>query len=109
MLVAAEGGWAFHGAYPSEMKYTVIFDKATVEYSSRSTPAVKVYSSGGKVETPPIPEVSAYAAEINYFLDCIVKNQKPKTLTPKDARNAVLLVKAEEKSARDHRNVAITV
>jgi len=109
MLVVAEGGWAFHGSYPFEMKYTVIFDKATVEYSSRSSPSVKVYSSGGKVETPPIPASSAYSAEINYFLDCIAKNQKPKIVTPKDARNAVLLVRAEEKSARDHRNVAITV
>lgn len=109
MLVSAEGGWAFHGSYPFEMKYTIIFDKATVEYSSRSNPTVKVYSSGGKVETPPIPGTSAYAAEIEYFLDCILKNQKPKTITAKDARNAVLLVRAEEKSAKDHRNVAITV
>ena len=109
MLVTAESGWAFHGSYPFEMGYTIIFDKATVEYSSNQSPTVKVYSSGGKVETPQIADGSSYQAEIDYFLNCILKNQKPKTVTAADARNAVLLVRAEEKSARDHRNVAITI
>jgi predicted dehydrogenase len=109
MLVMAEGGWAFHGSYPFEMAYTVIFDKATVEFSCNVSPTVKVYSSGGKVETPPIPAKTGYENEINYLLECILKDEKPKTVTPKDARNAVLLVRAEEKSARDHRNVAITI
>jgi len=109
MLVSAEGGWAFHGSYPFEMAYTVVFDKGTVEFSSSQSPTVKVYSSGGKVETPAIANGTGYSREIDYFLTCITKNQKPKVVTPKDARNAVLVVRAEEKSARDHRNVAITV
>jgi len=109
MLVTAEGGWAFHGAYPFEMAFTIIFDKATVEYSSNQSPSLKVYSSGGKVESPAVAAGTGYTAEIDYFLNCITKNQKPKTVTPMDGRNAVVLVKAEEKSARDHRNVAITV
>ncbi len=109
MLVSAEGGWIFHGSYPFEMAFTVVFDKATVEFSTSQSPSLKVYSSGGKVETPNISPADGYHVEIDYFLNCITKNQKPKTVTPKDARDAVVLIKAEEKSARDHRNVAITV
>lgn len=109
MLVTAEGGWAFHGSYPFDMSYTIIFDKATVEYSNHQSPTVKVYYSGGKVESPTLVPGDGYDAEINYFLGCITKNQKPKTVTPEDALNAVNLVRAEEKSARDHRNVAITI
>lgn len=109
MLVSAEGGWTFHGAYPFEMAYTVIFDKATVEFSTSQEPTVKVYTSGGKIETPKIESGDGYSREIDYFLSCIIKKIRPKTVTAKDARNAVCLIKAEERSARDHRNVAVTL
>jgi predicted dehydrogenase len=109
MLVSAEGGWVFHGSYPFEMAYTIVFDKATVEFSTSQSPTVKVYTSGGKVETPTIEETDGYHKEIDYFLKCLAKKIKPKTVTPKDARNAVYLVKAEERSARDHRNVAVSM
>lgn len=109
MLVSAEGGWSFHGAYPFEMAYTIIFDKATVEFSTSHDPTVTVYTSGGKLETPKIEAGDGYHREIDYFLNCILKKVRPKTVTAKDARNAVYLVKAEEKSARDHRNVAISL
>ncbi|MHC4713766.1 MAG: Gfo/Idh/MocA family protein [Planctomycetota bacterium] len=109
MLVTAEGGWVFHGSYPFEMAYTVVFDKATVEFSTSHSPTVKVYTSGGRVETPTIEPGDGYHREIDYFLNCIVKKTRPKVVTPRDARNAVYLVKAEEKSARDHRNVAVTM
>jgi len=109
MLVSAEGGWTFHGSYPFEMAYTVVFDKATVEFSTSQEPTLKVYTSGGKVETPKVEAGDGYHREIDYFLNCIVKKQRPKTVTARDARNAVYLVKAEERSARDHRNVAISL
>ncbi len=109
MLVSAEGGWTFHGAYPFEMAYTVIFDKATAEFSTSKDPTLQVYTSGGKLETPKIEPGDGYQREIDYFLTCIVKKQRPKTVTAKDARNAIYLVKAEERSARDHRNVAISI
>ncbi len=109
MVVSAEGGWTFHGAYPFEMAYTVVFDKATVEFSTSHSPTVTVYTSGGKVETPKIESGDGYHREIDYFLNCILKKVRPKTVTAKDARNAVYLVKAEERSARDHRNVAISL
>ncbi len=109
MLVTAEGGWMFHGAYPFEMTYTVIFDKATVEFSTSHSPTLAVYTSGGKIEHPKIEPGDGYRREIDYFLNCINKKQRPKTVTPKDARNAVALIKAEERSARDHRNVAVNI
>ena len=109
MLVSAEGSWMYHGAYPFEMTYTIIFEKATVEFSSSHSPTLAVYTSGGKVEHPEVEAQDGYHREINYFVDCIKNNTKPKTVTAKDAQNAVALVKAEERSAHDHRNVAINI
>ena len=38
--------------------------------------------------------------EIKYFVDCIAKRRKPKIVTPADARNALKIVLAEQKSVR---------
>ena len=57
---SAEGGWIFHGSYPFEMAFTFVFDKATVEFSTSQSPTLKIYTSGGKVESPNIPAGDGY-------------------------------------------------
>jgi predicted dehydrogenase len=48
-----------------------------------------------------------YFNEIDYFLGCIEKNQKPKISTPAESRLAVAIALAEVKSAQTGKSVVI--
>jgi len=105
--VLAEGGWAYHSSFPFEMSYRVIFEKATVEYNCARQPALKVHSRSGRTITPKVPAGDGYGREIDYFLDCLRKGMKPKTVTPKDARNSLKIVLAEVESVRKGKPVRV--
>lgn len=85
------GGWHHTGAYPFSMEYTVIGDRGTVEFSAGAPPTL--YKPNGEKELLPIPEVDAYLAEIEYFLDCCVQGKKPDFCRPEESAAAVRLAR----------------
>jgi len=107
LQVTAEGGWGFEPTFPFSMAFTIVCDKATIDFSTAHAPTLAVYTADGKVETPKVPAGDGYSREIDYFLDCISKGKKPKRVTPEDARDAVKMVWAEIRSVRSGRRVAI--
>ncbi|MDY7009705.1 MAG: Gfo/Idh/MocA family oxidoreductase [Planctomycetota bacterium] len=99
-MVVAEGGWDFPPEFPFSMSAVVMFEKATVEYDSRQSPAMTVYPAGGCKVTPEVPTANAYAEELKYFVGCIAGGGRPDRVSPAESAKAVAIVEAEIKSAK---------
>ena len=96
-VVHAEGGW-LPGSVPFRMTARIVFQSATVEYSSASQPTLAVYPAGGPAEHPAVPSADAYTEELAYFVGCIESGRPPARATAGQAVDAVALVEAEVRS-----------
>jgi predicted dehydrogenase len=112
LAISAEGSADLPTKFPFTMGYRAVFDNAAIEYSSRQTPTLKLYTSG-EPETPELPQplgevqsglniasASGYFLEEVYFFDCIRKGRRPQIVTPESARDTIRVVRAEIRSAR---------
>jgi predicted dehydrogenase len=109
-VVTAEGGWDFPPSLPFRMTATVVFEMATVEFSTLTSPTLTVHDGRtGKAEHPPVPAADAYAEELRYFIDCVASGRPPERIDPADAAAAVAIVEAEVRSARRGRPVAVRI
>jgi len=96
----AEGAWGLEPAFPFEMSFNIVCQKATISFSTSSSPMFTVYGPGAKVEHPKVPAGDGYSLEIDYFLKCIQTGKKPKVVTVDDAVNSVRIAEAEFKSIK---------
>lgn len=96
-LVTAEGSWAMAKGFAFRMQYMVNFQNATAVFDSSASDALMLSTEG---ETKPVEldPAMGYDLEIAYFLDCVKNNREPKTVTMRDAAQAVRLVEAEVES-----------
>ena len=101
--VRAEGGFAFEPGWGFWWEFKVQCEKATVFHTLRPAPEFKVFHKSGRIEEiklkPKKNCETGWSAEIDYFLDCILKKRRVTRVTPKAARNAVAIVQAEVASA----------
>jgi len=111
--VSAESGWNMPSSFPFSMAYRAVFERGVLEFNSSHTPTLAAYLSDGTTEHPPVPEVEAkmedgggnisslggYFNEINYFVGCVERGEEPTVVTPEDARETMVLVFKEMKSA----------
>lgn len=102
LLVSAEGGWNADPSYGFTMRYTVVFDKATVDFDIGRTDKMLQLHETGKKDTEVIKcrASTGWADEIAYFVECLSKNVTPKVTTPADAAKSVALCHAELKSIK---------
>jgi len=107
LQVTAEGGWAFHPAFPFSMSFTLVMEQATLDYHSAATPALRLYLKDGSIQKPRVPKGDGYSREIEYFLDCIRKDQAPRTVTALDAQQALMLALAEQRAVRSRKLVKV--
>ena len=95
-------------AFGFNMGFTARFEKTAIVFDLTSGKPLTVMHNGGGAETPEMPtKTDGYFNEIDYFLTCIEKKQKPKISTPKESRDAVAIALAEIKSAQTGKPVAI--
>jgi len=99
-MVLAIGSWGSPSNYPFEMAFTVLCEKATIEFSSSKKPTLIVYKADGSIEHPEVDKADGYTREIEYFLNCVKDGKKPTMVTPQDGRFAVEFVLREKKKAR---------
>lgn len=107
LQVTAEGGWAMHPTFPFSMAFTIVCEKATIDYSSAKSPTLTIHTAEGKTLTPKVPAGDGYSREIDYFLDCIRKGEKPTRVTAEEARDALRVAWAEIRSVRTGRRVPL--
>ncbi len=107
LQVSAEGGWAMHPTFPFSMAFTIVCEKATIDYSTARSPSLTVHTAAGRTLTPKVPPGDGYSREIDYFLDCVRKGRKPTRVTTRDAREALRLAWAEIRSVQTGRRVSV--
>ena len=67
-------------------------DGGTLEYNSSGKP-LTLYRADGETETPALPDVDIFQAEIEYFLECAKAGRKPERCPPEESANAVKLMR----------------
>jgi predicted dehydrogenase len=100
-MVSLEGGWDHSSGFPFEMGYRVIFEQATVVYSSLGAPTLHVYREDGTTEVPELPKPEGgHFNEIRYFLECLAQGQYPDVLALEESVESARLVWREIAAAR---------
>ncbi len=110
-VVSLEGGWDYPSDFPFSHSYLVRLEKGTLEFSPHKDPSLIFYPQEGGVEYPSLPreevkisaggnieELGGYYREIDYFLTCIQKGERPTRVTPQSARDALYLIIKEKES-----------
>ncbi len=103
-VVYLEGFWDMPPGFGFNMGFTAVFEKAAVVWDMNSGKPLTVFS-GGSPETPAMAPTDGYYGEIEYFISCIEKGEKPRITTPKESRDAVAIALAEERSIRSGKPV----
>ena len=97
--VHAEGSWLLHDGF--NMTFTLHCERATVDFDlARGGEALRVQEAGKKIRTIKLKPTDGYNEEIRYFVDCIVRGEKPAVVTPQDGSTALEICAAEEKSVQ---------
>jgi len=105
--VIVSGGWHHPKAYPFSMEYTVNAEGGTLDYSTDNRPP-KLYRANGEAEELTLDEVDGYAAEIQYFADCVNQNKKPETCSPvESAMGVALALTMNESRARGGARISL--
>src|SRR5579864_5283282 len=84
------GGWHHPKSYPFSMEYTVVAEQGTVDYSSLGRDPT-LYGQDGEVEPLPMAQQDGYRAEIEYFLNCCRRGERPSLCPPEESADAVAL------------------
>jgi predicted dehydrogenase len=88
--VMAIGDWTRKGL-PFSKSYSVAFEKATVVYNGGD---VNVYPRDGEEFSPELDSIAAHKAEIEYFVECIEKDNDITGNIPEDSALSVKLISA---------------
>jgi predicted dehydrogenase len=100
-VVSAEGSWAMTPGFGFCMAYTVVLEKATLDYdSSRGTEALRRYVEGQPAETLKLDGPNGYAGQIRHFVESIRAGKAPSVVTADDGAAAVAVCEAEAESIR---------
>jgi predicted dehydrogenase len=88
--VALSGGWHHPAAYPFSMEFTIVADRGTLEFDSAATPLAE-YGADGCQHALEVPAADGYRAELEYFLGCATRGEKPLACPPEESAAAVKL------------------
>ena len=104
MLVTCEGTW-YNCNIPFHANFLAVFQNGYVELSD------KLYKNGKEVELQKaeatdldlginVGNDNGYLCEMQYFVDCIVKGEKPSFVTPESSANSVLIADMVKEKAK---------
>ncbi len=88
--VNISGGW-HHEGFPFSMEFSVVGDTGTMEYHVRDAHPTLYQAGQAASEITPAETVDGYRAEIEYFVNCVAKNERPARCLPEDSARAVAL------------------
>lgn len=95
--VYAEGSWLLTSGFG--MSYTVIFERATVDFdSARGGEALQLLEEGKSPQVIKPEGVDGYVEELRHLVNSIQAGQPPTIVTAADGLRAVEICEAEEKS-----------
>jgi predicted dehydrogenase len=98
-VVYAEGTWIMTEGYGFNMSYTLVFERATVDYDfARGPDALKIFEEGKSPRVANPDGVDGYVGELSHMLESIRNRRPPTIVTARDAHSAVEICEAEERS-----------
>lgn len=107
--VSAEGSWILTDGFGFNMTFTVIMERATVDYDlSRGPDALRLFEPGQQPQTVSPEGIDGYVGELQHMIDAIQAGQAPTRVTAQDALHAVELCEAEEASIRAGQKVDLS-
>ena len=89
--VVITGGWHHPKSYPFSMEFTVVTSGATFEWPF-GAPVLKRYGADGEEQDLALPQTDAFAAELEYFTDCVTYGKQPELCPPEESALAVRLM-----------------
>jgi len=97
--VYSEGSWLLASGFA--MSYTVMFERATIDYdSARGDAALQVWEEGKEPQVI-VPEgPDGYVGELQHLINAIKTGQAPSIVTAQDGLSAVEICEAEERSVQ---------
>jgi len=107
-LVCSEGSWAPAGSTPFEMSFQIVCENGTIRLSETG---YKIIYENGTIETPSPAKPglpTGWHVEIDYLLNCIVKNKNPNDfMTIEDLVGSLTIIEAENESIKEHKTIEI--
>ena len=105
-IVTSEGGWIDIDGYPFTMRFTVTFERASIDFDLARKPALRIIEAG-KISTPEFEPIDGWIAELRYFIDCVSKGTRPTIVTPEDQARSIRMVEAESQSCRSGKTIQL--
>lgn len=104
--VYAEGSWLLASGF--NMSYTVMFERATVDFdSARGADAMRLSEEGKPDRVIKPAGVDGYVEELRHLLGCILEGRPPTVVTASDGLSAVEICEAEERSIATGKSVEL--
>jgi predicted dehydrogenase len=108
----AEGSMAMPKSYPFSSNIRVLAEGGVAEYAFSAAPAedggnigasdaargLRLYPTSGDARTVPVESVDPWGPEISYFVDCVEQGRPPEQGTGEQAREALLVSLAANRS-----------
>ncbi len=106
--VSAEGSWLMSPGFGFNMSYTVLFERATVDYDSgRGAEVLKLFVSGEDPRVIRCEGGDGYVGELRHMIESVQSSKAPSIVTVEDGMSAVEICEAEERSIKTGRPVAL--
>jgi len=104
--VHAEGSWLLTQGF--NMAFTLHCEHATIDFDlARGDGALQIAGRGKTQRMLKPTGTDGYSAEIRYFVNCVARGEKPSVVTAHDSVTTLEILRAEEKSVRSGRLVAV--
>ena len=104
--VYSEGSWLLASGFA--MSYTVMFERATIDYdSARGDAALQVWEEGKEPQVIAPEGPDGYVGELQHLINAIRTGQAPSIVTAQDGLSAVEICEAEERSVQTGQVVAL--
>ena len=105
-VVHAEGSWLLADGF--HMAFTLQCEQATLDFDlARGVGALQILRRGRAQRRLQPAGTDGYSGEIRYFVNCVARGKKPAVVTAQDSLTALEILRAEEKSVRRGRLVAL--
>lgn len=97
--VALEGGWDLSAGAAFRMEYTVVFERATVEYASGRDPQLVLVRDGAAAAVE-VADHDGYDGEIRHLLEALATGRRELAATMEDAVGHLRLLEVERESLK---------
>jgi len=106
IYVAMHGSWMYMGNF--DMKFTAIFEEASVEYCMSEKKGLKIRRRGSDDDEYIIKDgASGYLQELQYFLGCIRGEHSNLICPAESTRDSIDLVMAEKEAIRQNARIEL--